>query len=61
MRALSAGLRQDLYPVEPVLGAPSRSEGEAHFREARVHDVFTVARTVEPTLDDLIDRLGSVG
>ncbi len=58
---LSAGGRQDLNPVQTVLGAAPGGEGEAHFREARIHDVFAVSRAVEPALDDFIDRRRAVG
>src|SRR5271170_2835701 len=59
--ALSPRLRQHLDPVETVLGASAGGKGEAHLLKAGVHDVFAVAGTVEPALDDLIDRLRSVG
>ena len=40
---------------------PSGCERQAHFRKARVHDVFAMPRAVEPTLHHLVDRLRAIG
>src|SRR5450631_2709494 len=51
---LGARSRQQLNPVQAMLGRLPRLVGDAHFGESRVHDVFAVSGAVEPASDHLV-------